>query len=1157
MYKKLLSSYFTLVGFLLGFFLLGGVSPVAAQSSTSSFVNVVNPVRGSDFWDLKNQKPEDAVSGEMQLLNQNDVPATWLIRFDALNNQNVVNLLKNDRSSDEVGLFLEVTPTWTSSAGVGYHQSAVWHDAGSVFLTGYSQGDRQKLIDIAFEKFKSVFGYYPKSVGAWWIDSFSLDYMRQKYGIVASLEVADQYSTDNYQIWGQYWSTPYYPAKRNALFPAQSANDKIGTVTLQWAARDPVNGYGDRVEESTYSVQANDYLDYHNLDSNYFASLVDIYTKQPFNQFNQLTIGLENSYDWSKYKSEYQKQIQILSQKRATGQFSLVTMTDFANWYDNRFPDVSPRQIIMAKDPLGTNAKAVWFMDPYYRAGWFYDNLGSEFKDIRAYIAGSTEICFSASCDVLNFGTTAIRVLDAVSFNKSYLLDQGSISNFNINATADSLTFSYTNEAGAKRVIGLLPRDISVDGVTKSIDTTILDALSSPQPTSSQYALSYNKTQENKLGEGLATLILNAIKFLIFLIVAIFLPGVALLRKVFKERLSTVGEIFLSFCLGLVGITLSAYIAGYLHFYLLSLVYIAFLDGIFLKNRLYRDFKFARLNSKVIFPIGLIILAGSIFQYIPVFRSGWVYDFGVGFWGPNSHDGVWHLTLVNQLLKGLPPNNPVFSGVVLKNYHYLYDLLLAITAFLIKVPASDLLFRFYPLVLSILLGMGTYTLAKSLFKKELAAFFSLFFVYFAGSFGWIVDYIHQRTLSGESDFWANQTISFNLNPPFAISLVLTIGVFLTLFNFTKIKSKTSLLICSFLIGSLIGFKSYAGILILGSLGSVAAWEFLKKRTYQYVQLFLLSLLTSLIIFIPNFTLGKQFFILSPFWLVNSVIDFPDRVGWLRLSAAREAYWARGQWPKFLAVEIISLVIFFIGNLGMRSISLFHLSKSGRKYPDYVGGLFLIFSFLSIIIPLIFIQQGNDWNIIQFFYYFMFIVALFAGVSISTIWERVPKLLGFIIIGVILILTPINSISTAQSYIYPKPHTFLSFNELEALNFLSKEPQGTVLAYPFQKDVRAKLTDPVPIFAYDTTSYAGAFSQHGVYLEDETQNQILQTDYIKRLDGENNFFNSANYTLKDNFLKTNNIKYIYLLKYFNLSLDSSKLNAKVVFDNPEVVIYEVN
>src|SRR3989344_5080945 len=282
---------FSLVCFLLFAILTAEISFAKGET----FVSIVNPIRGADFWDLTNERPAAAVKGESDVLSQANVLATWLVRFDALEDLQITDELKK-LSLHEKGLFLEVTPAWTKDALVSYHQSKNWHDAGSAFLTGYEQEERKKLIDTAFAKFKQVFGYYPKSVGAWWIDAYSLNYMQKKYGISAGLIVSDQYTTDNYQIWGQYFSTPYYPDKSNALHPAQSVQNKIPVVLSQWAARDPLNGYGNGVFESTFSVQPNDYIDYHNLSTDYFAKIVNLYTQQEFNRFGSVVVGLENSY---------------------------------------------------------------------------------------------------------------------------------------------------------------------------------------------------------------------------------------------------------------------------------------------------------------------------------------------------------------------------------------------------------------------------------------------------------------------------------------------------------------------------------------------------------------------------------------------------------------------------------------------------------------------------------------------------------------------------------------------------------------------------------------------------------------------------------------------------------------------------------------------
>lgn len=447
------------------------VFPSKTDAKNNSFVTIVNPIRGEEFWDQTNQKPEDAVRSQMDILNKHQALGTWLIRFDAFKNSNIINTLKNN-PKHEIGLFLEVLPSLTSKAGVAYHKSNSWHDPESVFLIGYSVDDRHKIIDSLFTDFKNIFGFYPRSVGAWWIDAASLNYMNQKYGVVAALITADQYSTDNYRIWGQYWTSPYYPFSGNTLLPARSVSDKIPVVVTQWAPRDPFNGYGKAVEESTYSVQPNDYIDFWNLDINYFSKLVYIYTKTD-NQVAQLTIGLENSYNWNKYKDEYEKQIKDVISRRNKSEIMVSTMSEFAQKYQNLFSQVSPTMTFFANNPLDSKYKVFWFMNPHYRAALFFDKKGIRLRDLREY-SSSEEPCLKKSCDRLNFTNSFISSIDDVAMGKSLYLDDYNNFEPTITKQDDKIIITYKNSQGDLRTIEFLPRDIKIDEQIYTISGLII-----------------------------------------------------------------------------------------------------------------------------------------------------------------------------------------------------------------------------------------------------------------------------------------------------------------------------------------------------------------------------------------------------------------------------------------------------------------------------------------------------------------------------------------------------------------------------------------------------------------------------------------------------------------------------------------------------------
>lgn len=1139
---------------LLAIFFISIILPPSTFAQGNAFVSIVNPIRGDDFWELKNQTAENAVEGQIAILKKFNLSATWLIRPDALNKQSITGILK-ERPLDEKGLFLEITPGWTNPAGVEYRKSVSWHVAGSAFLTGYEINEREKLIDAAFEKFKQIFGYYPVSVGAWWIDAYSLGYMQKKYGIMAALIVADQYSTDNYQIWGQYFGTPYYPSKSNALRPAQNQESKLDVVVTQWASRDPVNSFGNGVFESTFSLQANDYIDYHNLDIKYFLKLLDIYSKQQYNKFSHLVVGLENSYEWVKYSNEYQNQIETLAQKLKLKNLSIISMKDFAIWYRSGFPEVSPAQLVVSDDPLGTYKKAVWFMNPYYRAAWFLNSDGSVFRDIRQYVEGEEELCFKARCDSVNFATSATRVLDEVSFGHKWIIDQGKIRDFSVEKKDEEILISYKNEAGNIRRISFLPRDIGIDEKILSIDTTILNALKTePAKPTTEGILKFD------LHWSIFSIVVKFFKLFTFLLLAVFLPGMVFTHKTFKD-VPFYFRIFLSIILGLVLLTLAFYATSLLKIKPLIYIYLLINLIAFIKFKIYQDIQLRPSSIKKLpdTAIALVILAGTVFQVTPVFRSGLNFGYGLGFWGPNSHDGVWHLALINQLIHSVPPQNPIFAGEVLKNYHFFYDLLVAATFYLSKVPVLDLVFRFYPVIFSLMLGVGSYFLLTRLFepkfgnvKTKITAFFSLYLIYFAGSFGWIVEFLRERHLGGESAFWANQAVSFNLNPPFAISLIIVIATFSSLFSIDNIKKYREIVLTIILAGVLIVFKSYGGVLVL----SVLLFVGLVKRQLNYLVIFFGSSLISALLFLSNVDIRVNLLIFSPFWFIHSMIDSPDRVGWFRLSLARETGFAQQNWFKFIAAEIISFIIFIAGNLGLRLISLVLLIKIKSIIKDEKLLFIFTVALLSFLIPVLFIQSGNPWNTIQFSYYGIYIAALFGGLVIYLLILKLPKYLKILAIFLIIILAPINSVVTAKGYLIGQPHAFVSFKHLEGLQFLASQPEGIVLTYPYDEKLKTRLKEPWSLFAYDSTAYVSAFSKKAVFLEDEPQNIILLTDYKKRLVASYDFFLKP-ITESSKFLKDNYIRYIYIQKIFNVRIDENAGFVKNIFENEEIVIYQVN
>lgn len=302
------------------------------------YLTMVNPVRSRDLWIDKTVNP---LKNQYELIRKYNFPATWLLQYDVLSDKDLIDEINTLEQSQEIGVFLEVSKRYADDARVIYPHAVPWFSPRAVFLSGYSKSDRRKLIDKLFKGFKLKFGFYPKAVGAWWIDSYSLEFMKDKYDISVAMIVADQKTTDNYGVWGQWWGVPYFPSKANILTPASSLDNKENVVIIQWAQRDPDLAYGEGPKFSNYSLQANDYIR-QGKNTKYFGDLVNVYLNCQ-NPVGQITVGLETGIESVGYLDEYENQLKYLS---VIPKLNVMTMSQFANRFFTIFPQF-PEQFLL------------------------------------------------------------------------------------------------------------------------------------------------------------------------------------------------------------------------------------------------------------------------------------------------------------------------------------------------------------------------------------------------------------------------------------------------------------------------------------------------------------------------------------------------------------------------------------------------------------------------------------------------------------------------------------------------------------------------------------------------------------------------------------------------------------------------------------------
>lgn len=578
--------------------------------------------------------------------------------------------------------------------------------------------------------------------------------------------------------------------------------------------------------------------------------------------------------------------------------------------------------------------------------------------------------------------------------------------------------------------------------------------------------------------------------------------------------------------------------------------------------------KGSKLFSQSNFFKWLLIGAGTIAWSLTMIKSGVVYDYGMGFWGPNGHDGVWHIAITEGLIRG-SSEMPVFSGELLKNYHLGFDLFLAFLNRITAIPVVNLYFQIIPPVFAFLIGWLVYKFVKTWQKSEKKAFWSTFFIYFGGSFGWLVTLFREGKLGGESMFWSQQGISSLINPPFAMSLVVILLGLISTLKYLEDKKTLHLALSVLLFGILVQIKVYAGLLILGGLFTTWAYYGLRKvRSSDPVHwvvgvrnVFFGSLALSLVLFYPNIKNGASLIVFQPFWFLENMMALSDRLGWQRFHSAMTNYRLGGEWIKAVLAYIAAFVIFYYGNVGTRLIAEFGIVKwISEKKLDWVKIFFIPIILAGVIIPTFFLQKGTPWNTIQFFYYSLFFLGILAGVAFVEILERARSsaVLIYSVIAVVVFTAP-TTLGTFKHYLPSRPPSKISSEELEALSFLSTQKDGVVLTFPFERNSATSVTTepPKPLYIYESTSYVSAFGKKQVFLEDEVNLDITGYDWKTRKEEVLGFYSTLDEKVAHSFLRDNDIDYVYWIKGQRAKNGEGQLEISNIFENDEVTIYRVD
>lgn len=631
--------------------------------------------------------------------------------------------------------------------------------------------------------------------------------------------------------------------------------------------------------------------------------------------------------------------------------------------------------------------------------------------------------------------------------------------------------------------------------------------------------------------------------FLLILGLTCFLPGRAYLyfRRI---DLSTLEIFTLSISLGLVFFTLANFIFGILGLRWVAPALIVLIDLFFVFYRL-KEGKGATSFLKPRWTLAnkifmLVVVLGIFGQVSLVATSGLsIKDGSLGF--VEYRDAFWHIGLIEELTKKVPPIHPGFAPQALTNYHYFYDLFVASLKMFYSFSTLDLYFRFVPILLSLLLGFSVFILTRRLFGQEEIATLAVFLTYFTGSLAFLIPFFRPGQAWGESSFWVSQTFRMLINPPFSLSLsLLLVGIFAL--------GQKLYLPTVFLLGTQIAFKVYGGIIALGALAVASLWQILREKRFTLLLTFFATLLVSLALFSSNNTLGgaSRFLIFAPGWYLRAMVENPDRLNIIDWVLREETLLSYGDILGILRLRFQEFLIFLAGNLGVRLIGLFGILAIFRNLKKLTTlEIFLgAAAALAFLIPMLFIQKGSVANTIQFFYYLLVVLNFYTAKVILEFLKRKNILVKGATLSLILIFSLPTTIQTWKNYNLNPSYLIINKEELGAINYLREKTgkSSIILLFPSQRN-----TDSL---------YLGALSGRRTYYSDRLMSENTLKDYKEREKNSLKFFTTQDFSWAKSFLKENEISYVYHLK-----ADEPKFNGlgqflPVVFENKIVSIFRI-
>ena len=377
-------------------------------------VNIIHrPELSPEYAEKSSGKKETSVQDEslnifkfqQEAAHKNGLKTTIQITYASLFSDEIIRIAKehHEKYGDEIGLSLLGLPCKEFKAKYHTDDFCIWM---------FSDKQKEEIVDDVFKMFHDKFGFYPESTGSYFMDAYTINYIKKKYpSVKCAIATCWEEGPKAYHTCNNSWYTfmdggpwnPWIPSKINSHCPAINKDDDSGIVAIPHLSRDLLacfDGNGSNFGTHPQNVLRGMiyYKDGDRVEYPYFYNLVDQYRHlAKYNDgysYNMMFVGpgwLNQKGRWEcpywLLKQSYKDGMKYYGELKKKGELIDLTMSEFADYYRNKHKDYLDSENALWKDILyGSQKQYFWYADPFFRTCLDF-NQGGAMIDLRPYVA--------------------------------------------------------------------------------------------------------------------------------------------------------------------------------------------------------------------------------------------------------------------------------------------------------------------------------------------------------------------------------------------------------------------------------------------------------------------------------------------------------------------------------------------------------------------------------------------------------------------------------------------------------------------------------------------------------------------------------------------------------------------------------------------------